>query len=226
MLKRPLRLVEYRTRQAHLAHSRNRSLDIDHIRPDISSSSPLTDMAGLRGDFFFYRTPVFPSSTICMPFLQAWDISSSFAPPKSVSPSTFTSSPPRPVKMIHSSLVFLSAVLFSKAAFGSGNGTCFSLDGQSLDDTHKPCKLNSSGFSAGCALNGTSPDNDICMDSGLWYRTSGWYASFYYADASTPKSADPSTLCANAVHILLDACVSDSRSSCLTEHLNTAPTRG
>jgi hypothetical protein len=76
--------------------------------------------------------------------------------------------------------------LFSLAALlqSAQSNTCYSVDGQVLDDTYKPCNP-SAQFSACCALNGTSPDNDICLDSGLCQSTSGWFAGFIWADGCT-----------------------------------------
>jgi hypothetical protein len=66
----------------------------------------------------------------------------------------------------------------------SADPVCYSLDGQVLDDVYKPCNP-SAKFSACCALNGTSSDNDICLSSGLCQSTSGWFAGFIWADGCT-----------------------------------------
>ena len=61
---------------------------------------------------------------------------------------------------------------------------CYSLDGQKLDSSYQPCNPGAA-VSACCALNGTSPENDICLDTGLCQSTSGWFAGFIYADGCT-----------------------------------------
>src|ERR1700744_2506572 len=48
----------------------------------------------------------------------------------------------------------------------------------------QPCNPDAE-FSSCCALNGTSGQNDICMDSGLCMSTSGWFSTFLYANGCT-----------------------------------------
>src|SRR5271170_3480310 len=87
--------------------------------------------------------------------------------------------------MLLVTLLSLAFLLHPSAA--QSNNTCYSVDGQILGDTYKPCNP-SAQFSACCALNGTSPDNDICLDSGLCQSTSGWFAGFIWADGCTDQT--------------------------------------
>jgi hypothetical protein len=87
--------------------------------------------------------------------------------------------------MLFITLLPLLSILPSLAL--SADPVCYSIDGQVLGDTYKPCNPNVE-FSACCALNGTSPDNDICLSTGLCQSTSGWFAGFIWADGCTDKT--------------------------------------
>ncbi|KAI1625160.1 hypothetical protein EDD37DRAFT_379434 [Exophiala viscosa] len=62
--------------------------------------------------------------------------------------------------------------------------TCYSMNGEVLDSVYQPCNPDAE-FSACCELNGTSGQNDMCMDSGLCMSTSGWYSTFLYSNGCT-----------------------------------------
>ena len=107
--------------------------------------------------------------------------------------------------MLYASILALGVLVASVMAVTSSSTkkTCYSMNGEALDSTlntakvllstplnvagvYQPCNPDAE-YSACCALNGTSGQNDICMDSGLCMSTSGWYSTFLYANGCTGR---------------------------------------